>query len=95
VESGNDVFTGNSLANTLFGGLWRDMLIDAVGTGDDVFDGGDGNDVYLFDGDLALGTKYHHDSSGVDRIDLALTSAAIVANLGLTGNQTVVPANWC
>ena len=76
--AGNDNLIGNTLVNTFNGGA-----------GNDTLNGGAGNDVYPFDVDLVLGTDTIIDSAGLDRIDFAISTAAVSMNLGLTGNQTV------
>ncbi len=75
----NDFLVGNSLANTLVGG-----------PGEDSLDGKSGNDLYVFDGDLALGLDNIWDSSGIDTISFASTSGKeVTLDLGLTAIQGV------
>jgi Ca2+-binding RTX toxin-like protein len=81
--AGNDTLTGNTLANIFTGGAGNDTLT-----------GGTGNDSYLFDADLALGSDSLVETStgGVDLLDFTGTSAAVVLDLASTTTQ-VVTAN--
>ncbi|MFN7768903.1 MAG: S8 family serine peptidase [Planctomycetaceae bacterium] len=77
---GNDVLTGNTLANTLSGGA-----------GDDTLTGGTGNDSYLFDADLPLGTDTLVETvtGGTDLLDFTGTTAGVTLDLSATTLQVV------
>lgn len=96
--SGDDVITGNALANALSGGAGDDFLGGLAGndtlTGGDGIDslaGGTGNDTYTFDTDTALGidTITEAASGGTDALNFTGSSNAIIVDLGLVGNQLV------
>ena len=76
----NDVLTGNTLANVLFGGPGDDLLV-----------GGAGNEVYLFDTDVAQGVDTIDESGGgFDTLDFSnTTTKAINVNLATATSQVV------
>lgn len=77
--SGNDVMSGNSLANRLEGK-----------GGNDQFSGLGGNDTYAFNADTALGNDTLVDSAGVDVLDFSSTvTTGISINLSLTSPQAI------
>ncbi len=81
--AGNDIITGNSAVNTLWGGL-----------GDDTIDGGSGNDIVLGDdGDDTLiggaGNDTITGGIGNDTVSYAYATANLTVNLTLTTAQTV------
>ena len=78
-SAGNDTLTGNTLDNLLIGGPGNDLLTGAAG-----------NDSYLFDADVALGSDTVNDSAGIDTLDFSATAGQSIAlNLGLTTAQVV------
>jgi ELWxxDGT repeat protein len=78
--AGNDALSGNSLANTFTGG-----------SGNDTLSGGTGNDIYLFDADLPLGSDLlvETGTGGVDLIDFTGTVVPLALDLALTTTQVV------
>ncbi|MCY2962322.1 MAG: M10 family metallopeptidase C-terminal domain-containing protein [Planctomycetota bacterium] len=77
----NDVLTGNGLANTLIGG-----------PGNDLMTGLDGNDAYLFDADVALGsdTIVETSTGGTDIINFTgTTTLTVTLNLSSIVTQVV------
>ena len=64
------------------------------GSGNDTLDGGAGNDTYLFDTDLVLGSDRLIDASGIDTLNFAATTTKTInLNLGSTAAQTVTAGN--
>lgn len=86
---GNDVLTGNTLANALTGGAGNDTLIGLAGN--DTLAGGLGDDSYPFTATAALGTDSLVEAAGegLDLIDFGATTVAVTMNLGLTTTQVV------
>ncbi|MFN6103452.1 MAG: PKD domain-containing protein, partial [Planctomycetaceae bacterium] len=79
--AGNDLLKGNSLANLLTGGA-----------GDDTLSGDTGNDTYLFDADISLGsdTLIETAAGGTDLIDFTGTSASVILDLSQALTQSVI-----
>lgn len=86
-DAGNDTLAGNDGNDTQFGGAGNDVLI--ADAGNDILRGEANDDTYRFDADTALGTDSLIETTGVDTLDFASTSAGVAVNLGLTGNQVV------
>ncbi|MBL8818743.1 MAG: right-handed parallel beta-helix repeat-containing protein [Planctomyces sp.] len=76
--AGNDILTGNTLANVLIGG-----------PGDDLLSGANGNDTYLFVANNLLGSDTLTDSVGTETISFAGTMSGVEFTLGLTSLQVV------
>ncbi len=87
----DDVLTGNTLANTLTGNTGNDTLIG--GAGNDALNGSVGDDLYLFDADDSLGSDTLTDTTGLETISFAGTTANTTLNLGLTTTQNVSGVN--
>jgi serralysin len=86
---GNDVLTGNTLANVLTGNAGNDTLIGLAGN--DTLAGGLGDDSYPFTATAALGTDALLEAAGegLDLLDFGATTVAVTVNLGLTTTQVV------
>jgi Ca2+-binding RTX toxin-like protein len=86
---GNDLLTGNTLANVLTGGAGNDTLIGLAGN--DTLAGGLGDDSYPFTATAALGsdTLVEASGEGLDLLDFGATTVAVTVNLGLTTTQAV------
>lgn len=85
--AGNDTLTGNTAANTLWGGL-----------GNDIIDGGAGNDSLLGDdGDDTIvggaGTDVINGGVGTDTVSYASYTANVTVNLATTTAQTVATSD--
>ncbi len=84
--SGNDILTGNDLANVLIGGLGNDTLT-----------GGAGDDTYPLDTDSNLGAKTIVENiadPGFDTIDFSgTTSQTINLNLAILGSAQAINSN--
>jgi Ca2+-binding RTX toxin-like protein len=81
--AGNDIITGNTAVNTLWGGL-----------GNDTIDGGSGNDIILGDegDDILIGGAGNDTITGgigTDTVSYAYATANLTVNLTLTTAQTV------
>ncbi len=76
IGTGNFAGTGNTLANTLTGGIGNDTLDG--GTGADTLDGGAGNDVYVLD-DVA-DVVVEAATSGTDLIKTSLTTYSLAGS---------------
>ena len=77
----NDTLIGHNLVNRLTG----------MG-GDDLLQGGSGNDTYWFKSDVPMGTDTIDDSVGVlDVIDFSSSVVGITVDMNLTTAQTVTP----
>ena len=76
----NDTLTGNSMSNAITGG-----------GGNDTLTGGGSNDVYIFDGDLALGSDVINESGGgIDTLDFSSTTTrGVTVNLATPTAQAV------
>jgi len=87
--TGNDVLTGNALANTFSGNAGNDVL-NGRGGNDGLF-GGAGSDTYVFDPPTAFETDFVSEDAngGTDTLDFTAVASAVTFNLSLTGNQTV------
>ncbi len=85
--SGNDVLTGNGVANQLFGGPGNDILNGAGGN--DTLVGGTGDDTYVLGPASASesDTLIELPNEGADTIDFSSISTNVVLNLGLTSSQ--------
>jgi Ca2+-binding RTX toxin-like protein len=72
--------TGNAGANVL-----------TANSANNILAGLDGNDVYIYDADLAQGKDTINETTtgGIDTLNLSQTAAAVNINLGLTTAQTV------
>ena len=81
------VGTGNTLANTLIGGIGNDALDG--GTGNDTLIGGLGNDTYIVDapGDIVI----ENTGEGTDTVQSSISYALVanVENLTLTGTTAI------
>ncbi|MFN9373541.1 MAG: beta strand repeat-containing protein, partial [Planctomycetaceae bacterium] len=86
---GNDLLTGNTLANVLTGGSGHDTLVGLAGN--DILQGGLGDDSYVFAANAALGTDSVVElaGEGLDLLDLSTSTVAVTVNLGLTTTQVV------
>ena len=76
--SGDDVITGNSQANVLFGGAGNDVLSGGEGAdklisgvGNDVLSGGGGGDTFVFRDSNSSASAHITDFDSLDRIDLS------------------------
>ncbi len=82
--AGNDVLTGNTAVNTLWGGLGNDRIDGGAGNdslrgddGDDTLIGGAGNDVL-------------NGGVGIDTVDYSAATANLTINLATTAAQTIM-----
>ena len=87
--SGNDMLTGNSLANTLTGNDGHDTLTGSGGN--DWLIGGLGDDNYVFGAATAAEVDYVTEwwNAGADTLNFAAQTIAVALNLGTTAVQTV------
>ena len=77
-----------SISAILNGDGGNDTLIGGVAN--DILNGGTGDDVYVFDTDLASGTDIITDVSGLETLDFGqTTSTSLAVNLGLNTTQVV------
>lgn len=83
--SGNDVLTGNSLANVLSGNDGNDTLTG--GSGNDTLDGGLGNDTYIFSN--GWGVDSIVDAAGIDGVDLSSVTMALTVNMAASSGNDV------
>jgi Ca2+-binding RTX toxin-like protein len=74
---GNDQLLGGGGADKLLGGAGNDTLVG--GSGNDTMDGGAGDDVY--DVDAATDQVIELDGGGIDRVETALASLTLAANV--------------
>ena len=86
---GNDLLTGNTLANGLTGGAGNDTLVGLAGN--DTLQGGLGDDSYLFAANASLGadTVVEGVDEGLDLLDFSTTTVAVTVDLGGTSAQVV------
>lgn len=91
LSSGTDIENaiGGGLADTLIGNTQANMFTG--NGGDDTLRGAAGNDVYVFDTDVALGTDTIDEAGGgIDTLDFSATTLRSVnVNLGLATSQAV------
>ncbi|MFO1003249.1 MAG: M10 family metallopeptidase C-terminal domain-containing protein [Planctomycetaceae bacterium] len=89
--NGNDQLSIDRLVSTtaaLNGDGGNDTLIGGVAN--DILNGGTGDDVYVFDTDLASGSDIITDVSGIETLDYSQTaSTSLAVNLGLNTTQVV------
>ncbi|MFM7160910.1 MAG: hemolysin, partial [Planctomycetaceae bacterium] len=87
--AGNDLLTGNTLANLLSGNAGNDTLVGLAGN--DTLAGGLGDDSYPFTATTALGTDTLVElvGQGLDLLDFGATALAVSLDLGLTTPQAV------
>ncbi|MFM8224156.1 MAG: hypothetical protein ACKOJF_35090, partial [Planctomycetaceae bacterium] len=85
--AGNDLLTGNTLANLLSGNAGNDTLVGLAGN--DTLAGGLGDDSYPFTATTALGTDTLVElvGQGLDLLDFGATALAVSLDLGLTTPQ--------
>ncbi len=76
-RSGNNILDGGSGNDILHGGELNTLL------------GGEGNDTYLFEGNVPIGINFLEDASGVDTIEFAGSTRSVTIDLGITKAQTV------
>jgi Ca2+-binding RTX toxin-like protein len=86
---GNDLLTGNTIANVLTGGAGHDTLVGLAGN--DILQGGLGDDSYVFAANAALGTDSVVElaGEGLDLLDLSFSTVAVNVNLGVATTQVV------
>lgn len=82
--AGNDVLTGNTAVNTLWGGLGNDR-IDG-GAGNDSLSGDDGNDTLIG----GVGNDVLNGGVGIDTVDYSAATANLTINLATTAAQTIM-----
>jgi Ca2+-binding RTX toxin-like protein len=83
-SAAGQALTGNSLFNTITGGVGNDVLDGGAGGGSDMLIGGKGNDIYLVD--HASDTVQELASEGTDEVRTTLASYTLAANVEkLTG----------
>ncbi|MFN9268285.1 MAG: beta strand repeat-containing protein, partial [Planctomycetaceae bacterium] len=87
--AGNDLLTGNTLANVLTGNAGNDTLVGLAGN--DTLAGGQGDDSYPFAATTALGTDslVEFVGQGLDLLDFGGTALAIRIDLGSLTAQAV------
>jgi len=87
--SGADYLIGNSLNNTLTGGLGIDTLNGAAGS--DILVGGANNDTYLFGAATAAEADQviENTNDGIDTLNFAYLTTDVVLNIGSTAVQAV------
>jgi len=79
--AGNDVLTGDALANRLTGGGGSDIL--AAAAGNDSLDGGDGDD-WL---EAGLGDDTMDGGAGIDTANYGSAAAGVTVSLAIAGGQ--------
>ena len=91
--AGNDVLTGNSVANTMWGGLDNDIV--SGGGGNDILLGDDGNDTLIG----GAGNDNLNGGNNIDTVDYSYATAAWTINLsaasaqGVSGTETDTISN--
>ena len=86
--SGNDVLTGNTLANTITGGPGNDTITGA--DGNDSLYGGTGNDIYRFHAVTSAETDFvaEYLNQGTDTLDFSALSIGVTLGLNTNSIQT-------
>lgn len=86
--SGDDVLTGNSLANVLTGNSGSDTLTGAGNS--DILAGGIGDDTYLFNAttDAELDSLTELSGQGTDTLSFSTLSTAVTVSLGTSLSQS-------
>lgn len=89
---GNDALSAAGVPKSLFlwGGAGNDVLTG--GSADDALDGGLGNDSYVFDADVPLGSDAVSDPAGIDTLNFGATAnVGISVDLSQSALQNVHP----
>ena len=94
--SGNDLITGNAVANTLTGGAGNDTLSSGAGndtlngnTGNDSMSGGTGNDIYSVDSSFDTVTENSNEGTDTIQSSVTHTLGSNIENLTLTGTAII------
>ncbi len=94
--NGNDLLTGNAVANSLAGGSGNDTLNGGAGndtlngnTGNDSMSGGTGNDTYIVDS--SFDKAIENSNEGTDTVQSSITNTlgSNLENLTLTGTAVI------